>query len=100
MPLADDAFDSLAQLGPLRDLSALAPKILDLLPIGLQIDNLEHQTLYVNRSFTALFGYLPKDIELNDRWFELVYPDPAYRAMARAIWEERVRTVSEFDTTN
>ncbi|MCB8880317.1 GGDEF domain-containing protein [Acidisoma cellulosilytica] len=100
MPLAGDAFDSFTQLGLLRDLSGFAPKILDLLPIGLQIDNLEHHTLYVNRSFTALFGYGLKDIEYNDLWFEVVYPDPVYRAKVRAIWEERVLTAAEFDTSS
>ncbi|MCB8874672.1 GGDEF domain-containing protein [Acidisoma silvae] len=99
MPSADDAFASLTQLGLLHDLSGFVPKVLDLLPIGLQIDNLDHQTLYVNRSFTALFGYGLKDIEYNDLWFDLVYPDPVYRAFVKARWLENVQAATEQDTS-
>lgn len=97
MPLTRDAVASLAQLGLLWNLSEVAPKVLDLLPIGLQIDDLNHQTLYVNQSFTTLFGYELSDISENDLWFELVYPDPAYRRSARSAWETRIGLASQSD---
>lgn len=97
MPLTEDAFDRLAPLGLPLDLDTLAPRILSLLPIGLQIDDASHCTVYVNRGFTNLFGYELADIQRNDDWFEKVYPDPAYRASVRAVWEERTRTAIESD---
>lgn len=97
MSVTRDEISSLTQLGLLWNLSEFAPKVLDLLPIGLQIDNLDHQTLYVNQSFTALFGYELQDIAQNDSWFEIVYPDPVYRASARAAWEARIGLATKSD---
>lgn len=97
MPLTRDAISSLTQLGLLWNLTEVAPKVLDLLPIGLQIDNLDHQTLYVNQSFTALFGYELRDIAQNDTWFETVYPNPAYRLSARSAWETRIGLATQSD---
>ncbi|MFM7136607.1 MAG: PAS domain-containing protein [Planctomycetota bacterium] len=40
----------------------------------------------VNRAFTTAFGYTHEDIPTVERWLELAYPDPAYRAKVLAAW--------------
>lgn len=43
--------------------------------------------LYINESFTWLFGYDLTDFHTGREWFRLAFPDPAYRRMAIAVWK-------------
>lgn len=43
-------------------------EIFDLLPAGVQIVNARRQTIYLNSSFTELFGYALNDIRNRDGW--------------------------------
>ena len=60
--------------------------ILNLLPIGVQIDDPGHRTIYVNDSFTQMLGYTLTDIADLEDWFRLAYPDPDHREWARREW--------------
>jgi diguanylate cyclase (GGDEF)-like protein len=68
------------------DAVALTPKILNLLPIGLQIDDLQARSLFVNDSFTKMLGYTLAEIAQPEDWFRLAYPDPAYRERVTREW--------------
>lgn len=70
------------------DTIALTPEFLNLLPIGLQIDDLEARSIFVNDSFTKMLGYSLAQIAQPDDWFRLAYPDPAYREHVVREWAE------------
>ena len=84
--------EDFGQSSPL-DLGASIPQIFDLLPIGVQIDNAEHRTIYVNARFTEVLGYTLADIADNEDWFRCSYPDPAERAVIRQEWSETIERV-------
>lgn len=46
---------------------------------------------YFNDKFTEIFGYNAADIYLTDQWWQLAYPEPAYRAKVRKSWSSAVR---------
>ena len=61
--------------------------LLDLLPMGAQIDDLNHRTIYVNQKFTQMLGYTLDDIADPEDWFRLAYPDPEDREIIRNAWQ-------------
>ena len=75
---------------PAIDIGATITGVLDLLPMGVQIDDLNHKTLYVNDKFTQIFGYTLEDIADIDDWFARAYPDPAERTRTRQDWAARL----------
>ncbi|MCF2139980.1 MAG: PAS domain S-box protein [Candidatus Lokiarchaeota archaeon] len=58
-------------------------RIVHHLPIPLVISNQNQEILYVNKKFEETFGYTLKDIPNNQKWIELAYPDPKYRAQVK-----------------
>ncbi|HTI01014.1 MAG TPA: sensor domain-containing diguanylate cyclase [Acidisoma sp.] len=71
-------------------LGASIPELFELLPIGVQIDDAQHRTLYINGRFTEMLGYTLEDIADLDDWFRCCYPDPAEREMVRRDWSEKL----------
>ena len=59
-------------------------------PVPMVIVDRENDILSVNRKFTKLFGYTRDDISTADKWWETGYPDPAYREIVKAGWEEAI----------
>jgi PAS domain S-box-containing protein len=55
--------------------------ILDNLPIGLAVNFIdEGRAVYMNRKFTEIYGWPREEMRDIPRFYELVYPDPEYRA--------------------
>lgn len=73
---------------PFPNLGASISQVFDLLPIGMQIDDLRGHTLYVNARFTEMLGYTLGDIADPEDWFRHAYPDPVERAEIRRHWTE------------
>ncbi|WP_201223466.1 transporter substrate-binding domain-containing protein [Halochromatium roseum] len=48
------------------------------------------QAFLVNRRFIDLIGYTVEQIGDLDHWFELAYPDPAYRRQMSAEWQQHL----------
>jgi PAS domain S-box-containing protein len=46
----------------------------------------ENRILLMNRQFTEVFGYTPKDIWDIASWWPRAYPDPTYRQEVQAQW--------------
>ncbi|WP_374336950.1 GGDEF domain-containing protein [Leeia sp.] len=65
-------------------------EILNWLPVGLEVDRENFQTLLLNRKFVELFGYTDADLPTLDEWWQHCYPDVAYRNTARAAWETAI----------
>jgi diguanylate cyclase (GGDEF)-like protein len=75
---------------PVQALGISPVEVFDLLPLGVQIDNSEHRTIYVNLRFTEMFGYALNEIADIDDWYRRAYPDPTERAAIRADWAGRL----------
>lgn len=55
-------------------------------PFGMAKIGKEGEILYVNRKFEELLGYQLRDVPTSNEWFQLAYPDLAYRAEVMAEW--------------
>jgi len=69
-------------------------QLLENLPLPVLIASLHEnaRVLFLNRQFTATFGYTIEDIPTKEDWARLAYPDPAYRNKVFTRWntaEER-----------
>ncbi|WP_338358603.1 PAS domain S-box protein [Yeosuana marina] len=54
--------------------------ILKHLPIGLAVNKIdEGDTIYMNKNFTKIYGWLEKELDNPDSFFKNVYPDEEYR---------------------
>jgi len=65
-------------------------EILDELPVGVEIYDGEVRELFSNIQSTAMFGYAPGELAIDD-WWETAYPDPNERATVRSLWDEGFR---------
>ena len=66
-------------------------EMLNWLPFGFEIaTRRDEQIQFVNSQFNALFGWSQHEIESIEDWWRLAYPDPEYRAYAKAKWEGEV----------
>jgi diguanylate cyclase (GGDEF)-like protein len=72
------------------DIASVVAYFLDLLPIGVQIDDPHHRTFFVNTRFTEMLGYSLEDIADLEDWFRLAYPDPKDRAQVRKDWARQL----------
>ncbi len=72
-------------------------KILNGLPLAVAYATLEEnpRILFINESFTRLFGYTLEDIPRVADWAARAYPDEAYRRETFRIWDAAVATALE-----
>jgi len=59
-------------------------------PVPGVINNSHLEVGYLNKAFTAAFGYQPSDIPTLDVWWEKAYPDPDYRQWVIDSWQQRL----------
>ncbi|MCE1252411.1 MAG: PAS domain S-box protein [Anaerolineae bacterium] len=60
------------------------------LPLGIVVAQQDGTNLYLNQSFTRLFGYSKEDVPTVDDWWPLAYPDEKYRELVQKGWKERL----------
>jgi PAS domain S-box-containing protein len=66
--------------------------IIDLLPYPVSIIDSDGHILFLNRKFTAVFGYTLDDIPEWDVWFRLAFPDLDEREKAVRAWNADLDT--------
>ena len=67
--------------------------LLNFCPVPMVIVSEDNRFLFVNQSFTHIFGYDLNDIPDIDRWFALAYPeDEQYRNERKLAWKTSVHT--------
>lgn len=57
-------------------------------PFGITIQTKDQKFEYVNPQFTQIFGYTITDMPDKKAWFELAYPDEAYRTKVIQAWTQ------------
>jgi diguanylate cyclase (GGDEF)-like protein len=85
-PAAPHASAAVASLAFMAEI----PNILDMLPVGLHIEDSDFRSLFVNDSFVKIFGYTLSEIASPEDWWVLAYPDPVYRDLVQRQWFEAV----------
>lgn len=51
----------------------------------------EQKAVYINPTFTALFGYTIDEVPTADHWWPLAYPDEIYRKEVSDEWQKKVK---------
>jgi PAS domain S-box-containing protein len=70
----------------LRESEERFRRIVEQSPISMAIVALDGTIEFINRKAVDTFGYRPEDIPDMDRWWQLAYPDPAYRHEVVTRW--------------
>ncbi len=65
-------------------------RIIESSPVAMALTDERSNILYLNRAFSALFGYTREDIPSIDAWWPRAYPEPRYREGMKLEWERRV----------
>jgi PAS domain S-box-containing protein len=71
----------------LKHTQKIFSEIADLSPFPMSIIDREGHYVYINTSFSHLFGYNLKDFQTGRGWFLLAYPEPGYRKKVIATWK-------------
>ncbi|MCB8884090.1 sensor domain-containing diguanylate cyclase [Acidisoma cellulosilytica] len=66
--------------------------ILNWFPFGFEIADHDDQIHFANAHCRRLFGYYQHELETTADWWQLAYPDPAYRDFARRKWYSEIET--------
>ncbi|MCK0197722.1 sensor domain-containing diguanylate cyclase [Ancylobacter sp. 6x-1] len=66
-------------------------KIVDQIPVGIEIYDAEMQGLFFNKASDELFLYEERHILNFDDWWECGFPDEAERTAARAEWKAQLQ---------
>lgn len=62
------------------------------IPICYAIQREKTRIRFINLEFKKCFGYTLRDIPTIDRWFELAYPNDAYRETSKRKWNDAMET--------
>lgn len=54
-------------------------------------EGVEQKALYINPTFTKLFGYSIDEVPNADHWWPLAYPDANYRKQVSEEWQTKVK---------
>ena len=65
--------------------------LLEQSPIPMLIETGTHEVVFLSRSFTKLFGYTDEDVRSFNDWWNLAFPDDAYRDEVVKRWFEGVQ---------
>jgi PAS domain S-box-containing protein len=71
-------------------------RLIEFSPVAMTVRDMQDRTILVNRRYTELFGYTLEDVPDITRWFELAYPDPAYRT---EVAERRTISLKQWEKT-
>jgi len=59
-------------------------------PYGLVILDADGRFVYINPALTRMLGYQAEDLPDVDTWWQKAYPDPDYRNVVMATWQQEV----------
>lgn len=85
--------------GALRESEERSRVLVEHAPFGLSIMKPDQRFEYLNPRFIETFGYTLAEIPTKSAWFEMAYPDPAYRKRVRKVWENDSFPSLETDRT-
>ncbi len=72
-------------------------RLLHFAPVPLGNLDRVHRTRFYNALFTKTYGYSESDLPDEQRWWELAYPDLAYRRQMRGRWDAALAALAAGD---
>jgi diguanylate cyclase (GGDEF)-like protein/PAS domain S-box-containing protein len=75
-------------------------RLLHFAPVPLGNLDRAHRTRFYNALFTKTYGYSESDLPDEQRWWELAYPDPAYRRQIRRRWDAALAALAAGDPSH
>jgi PAS domain S-box-containing protein/putative nucleotidyltransferase with HDIG domain len=82
----------------LRESESLFRGVIRQSPVSLAISDQDGKITYINERFEKTFGYGLRDLKSLDNWYQLAFPNEAYRAEAVSHWNaavEKARNTGE-----
>jgi len=79
----------------LKHTQKIFSEIAELSPFPISIIDCKGHYVYINTSFSHLFGYNLKDFQTGRGWFLLAYPEPGYRKKVIATWKSDLDSLKE-----
>jgi PAS domain S-box-containing protein len=79
----------------LRESEARFRQVVESSPLPMGISNDSGEIEYLNPKFQETFGYTLGDMPRLEDWFRLAYPDPAYRQLLLAKWQQAWEKIRE-----
>lgn len=73
--------------------------VIDFSPVAMVVTDADGRILRLNQRFTELFGYTLQDLPDVEHWWQLAYPDPAYRANLSQEWQRRAELATRTQTS-
>ena len=74
----------------LRESEARFREAIEFLPIPIGLADRQGHIIHFNQKFTECYGYTTQDLPTIEAWMANAYPDPAYREVVRANWQQRI----------
>lgn len=68
-------------------------QLFEMAPIPMVLTSADGKLLDINRQWTQVLGYGPQEVPDMDAWWLLAYPDAAYRAAVRSMWQKAIDRV-------
>lgn len=68
-------------------------RLFELAPIPLALTTPDGRLLDINRQWSQVLGYDKDDVPTMDDWWQRAYPDAAYRAGVKALWDAALHRV-------
>lgn len=68
-------------------------QLFELAPIPMVLTSAAGRLMAINRQWTQVLGYAPEEVPDMDAWWRLAYPDVAYRAAVKAMWDKAIERV-------
>lgn len=68
-------------------------QLFELAPIPMVLTSAAGRLMAINRQWTQVLGYAPEEVPDMDAWWRLAYPDAAYRAAVKAMWDKAIERV-------
>lgn len=75
-------------------------RLLHFAPVHLGNLDRAHRTRFYNALFTKTYGYSESDLPDEQRWWELAYPNPAYRRQLRHRWDTALAALAAGDPSH
>lgn len=73
--------------------------IADTSPLAIYMsEGIEQKAVYINPTFTELFGYTIDEVPTVDQWWPLAYPDENYRQQVADEWQKKVQQALDTKT--
>lgn len=59
-------------------------------PSAIMVADINGNVIYLNPTFTKIFGYSLEDINTWEKWLKRAYPDPQYREYILSLWRSDI----------